>query len=219
MDVIGQLLEEREARARAQSEADERWMRESAGVDAAERLLRWDRWVTGQLAGALRWPEDGAARERLIRQFAVELTVLARQLRGRGWLLDGVELAAHVRACLEPIAKAQKAGKVGVGRELWPYFRACVARYVGAHAEQIQALARRSGGDEGARTFSDALAGLGFGGAGAGRERGASMTELIVTRAGEISEAKAETLRERTARARAKQRACKGDAEQAKLFE
>jgi hypothetical protein len=122
---------------------------------------------------------------------------------------------------LEPIAKAQKAQKVG---DFWPYFRASVKRYVDANAEKIQALARRTGGDEGTRTFSEALAGLGIGGAGAaqagrpGRARGPSMTELLAERAGEVSASKAQTLRERTARARAKHAACKGDGAQAKLW-
>ena len=216
MDILSQIMQERDESRDAQQQADERWMRESAGIDPIVRLARWDRWVAGQLATSLKWPDDEAHRGRLICQFAMELTLLAKQLRGRGWLLDGNELAGHVKTFLEPIAKAQKAGKVGVGRELWPYFRACVARYVGANAETIQALARRSGGDEGARSFSDALAGLGF--SQATRGRGPSMTELLVDRAAEVGEAKAATLRRKTARATTRPEHCKGDGEQVQLF-
>lgn len=213
MNILSQIMEDREERKAAQVAADERWLRESAGIDPAERLLRWDRWVISQLASMLTWPAEPAARDRLLRQCAAELTTVAKQLRGRGWLLDGAELAGHVRALLAPIAKAQKAGKVA---DFWPYFRHSVKVYVGANAEEIQALARRSGSDQGARSFADAIAGLGFG--QQARSKGPSMTELLAVRAAEISQDKAETLRERTSRARARQRACMDDAAQPKLF-
>jgi hypothetical protein len=210
VDILSQIMHDREARQAAQVDADERWLRESAGIDPAERLLQWDRWVLGQLA-TLGLPEGG--KDRLLRQCAAEITTVAKQLRGRGWLLDGVELATHVRALLAPIAKALKAGKVA---DFWPYFRHSVKVYVGANAEQIQALARRSGGDECTQSVGAALAALGIG--QSGRIRGASMTELLATRAGEISTEKAESLRTRTARARARHAACKADADQPKLF-
>ena len=44
------------------------------------------------------------------------------------------------------------------------------------------------------------------------------MTQLLDQRAAEVTTAKAETLREKQARARARQAACKADAEQPRLF-
>jgi hypothetical protein len=214
MNVLQQLLDEREGRPVVQAEADDRWMRESAGIDPAERLLAWDRWLAGTLAKALQWPNDAARREKLIRQCAAEITGMAKQLRGRGWLLDGDALAKHVRALLAPIAVAQKAGKVG---DFWPYFRASVGRYVGTNAEEIQAHARRSGADEGAQSFGAVLAGLGLAKNGPAN-RGPSLTELLAQRAGEVAQAKAEGLREKTARARAKKAACKVHAGQGQLL-
>lgn len=203
MNLLGRMLDEREDRQRSESAADERWLQERAGIDPGERLLAWDRWLVATLDRMLVWSAEPIRRHKLLRQCAAEITVVAKQLRGRGWLLDGKELAAQVRAMLEPIATAQRAGKVG---DFWPYFRAAVARYVDANAEKIQALARRTGSDEGAQAFGAVLAGLGFGPGGQARE--ASLTELLASRAVEISEAKRDTLRTRTARARARNAAC-----------
>ena len=186
MTVLDQLLTDREDRAREVREADERWLREGAGIDPAERLLSWDRWLVALLARTLQWPAEAGARERLMRQCAAEITVLAKQLRGRGWLLDGRALAGHVQAVLEPIAKAQQAGKVG---DFWPYFRASVGRYVGSHAEESAAHARRTGANEGVQAIGALLGGLAV-------LRQASMTELLSDRAGEIAAAKKETLRD-----------------------
>jgi hypothetical protein len=200
MNVLGGYLDAREARqsaAHAKEERDERWLHETAGIDPAERLLSWDRWLADKLATSLRWPAESAARERLIRQCAAEITVLARQLRGRGWLLDGKALATHVQALLEPIAKAQQAGKIG---DFWPYFRAAVSRYVGAHAEEIQAHARRTGADEAGQSIGAILGGLSI-------LRPASMTELLTERAAELASAKLETLRAKQAKLRAKSHA------------
>lgn len=194
MDVLSQHLTDRESRLNEQAGADDRWMREGAGIDPAERLLKWDRWLVGLLAKLLQWPTEAGARERLIRQCAAEITTLARQLRGRGWLLDGRELAKHVQGLLEPIAKAQQAGKVG---DFWPYFRAAVGRYVGNHSDEIAALGRRTGSSEGAQAIGALLGGLAV-------VRQASMTELLTERAGEIATAKKETLRDRQQRLRAK---------------
>ena len=194
MNVLEQYLHDREAGGREQREADERWMIEGAGIEPAERLLLWDRWLVGLLAKSLQWPAEVGARERLIRQCAAEITTLARQLRGRGWLLDGKALAGHVQALLEPVAKAQQAGKVG---DFWPYFRAAVSRYVGNHSDEIAAHARRTGSNEGAQAIGALLGGLAV-------VRQASMTELLTDRAAEIVSAKKETLRDRQQRLRAK---------------
>lgn len=206
MNVLGQYLDDRDDRAHQLTEADNRWLRERGGVDPAERLERWDRWVKAALLKALVWPKDSAKRERLLGQCAAELTVMVRQLRGRGWLLDGDALAGHVRAAIEPVGKAQQQGKVG---DFWPYFKAAVARYVGAHAEEIQTHARRTGGDEGTQTIGAVLAGV------VGRLRGPSMTELLAQRDAEVAQAK--TLREQVA-AKRREQACKAAADQAQLF-
>jgi hypothetical protein len=153
------------------------------------------------MAKTLVWPADATKRERLLGQCASEITVMVCQLRGRGWLLDGDTLAEHVRACIEPIGTYQRAGKV---TDFWPYFRSAVRRYVGAQAEDLQALARRTGADESTQAMGALLGSLGL---GSSKVRGPSMTELISTRACEIHEAK--TLREQQAAARRQQKACK----------
>jgi hypothetical protein len=193
VNVFSQLLDGRDDHQRESTDAETLWLRERAGIDPAERLQSWDRWLKRRLVAALVWPEAPVARERLLGQCAAEMTVLAKQLRGRGWLLDGKALAAHVDAVLAPIGKAQRAGKVG---DFWPYFRAAVSRYVGANAEEIQHFARRSGADEGAQSIGAILGGLPV-------ARAASMVELLADRAAEVGAAKAETLRARQARLRA----------------
>lgn len=207
MSFLGRILDDRDDRAREQAAADEAWLRERVGIDPAERLQSWDRWLRGKLATSLAWPKDEAARARLMGQCAAEVTVLAKQLRGRGWLLDGKALASHVEALLAPIGKAQREGKVG---DFWPYFRASVSRYVGANAEEIQQHARRVGADEGAQAVGSVLAGI--------KIESESMVELLARRAVEVREAKTEALREKQARLRAKEAACKAAAQQQQLF-
>ena len=201
MNILGSYLDGREDRQRDGVEADLRWMKERGGIDPAERLAKWDAWLIATLSKSIAWPSDATKRARLLGQCAAEITVMVRQLRGRGWLLDGDTLAEHVRACIEPIGACQRAGKVG---DFWPYFRSAVRRYVGAQAEDLQALARRTGADESTQAMGSLLNGLGLGTA---KARGPSMTELIATRSVEIKEAK--TLREKQAAARRQQRACK----------
>lgn len=176
MNVLGQLLEDREDRRHSESAADDNWLRESAGVDPEERRELWRRWLRKTLEETLQWPGKADARDRLIGCCMAEITVLARQLRGRGWLLEGQALAVHVRALLAPIAKAQREGKI---KDFWPYFGEAVSRYVGAHAEEIQAHARRTGADVGAQTMASALAVFGIGKGTASRP---SMTEIITDR-------------------------------------
>lgn len=207
MNVFQAVLDRRDDRRRDQEQADEVWLRERAGVDQAERLQSWDRWLRAKLAETLVWPKDEPARDRLLGQCAAEMTVLAKQLRGRGWLLDGKALAAHVDAVLVPIGKAQRAGKVG---DFWPYFRAAVGRYVGANAEEIQQHARRTNADEAVQTVGMVLAGIGA--------TGESMVELLARRAVEVREAKQETLRAKQARLRAQDAAQKAAAQQPTLF-
>lgn len=185
MKVFANFLDDRTERRTAEEDADDLWLRERAGIDPEARRESWRRWLRKTLEKSLQWPKEAAARERLIGQCAAELTVLARQLRGRGWLLEGKALAEHVRAVLEPIGAAQRAGKV---RDFWPYFGEAVARYVGAHAEEIQAQARRSGADAGATSFAAALAGLGIGRPAA--KSGPSLVEIVTDRDVEVRAAK-----------------------------
>ncbi|AWI09297.1 hypothetical protein CKA38_08600 [Ereboglobus luteus] len=177
MNILGQYLDDHEGRAAREEDADNRWMQERAGIDPEERLRRWDAWLRKTLAKTLRWPANADAALRLQCQCANELTRLVKQLRGRGWLLDGEALAGHVKACIAPIAEQQRAGKVG---DFWPYFCAAVRRYVGANAEEIQFHARRTGADEGAQSMAAIMGALGI--AGALKSKGKSLTELIADR-------------------------------------
>jgi hypothetical protein len=168
-------------------------------VDPAERLLKWDAWLRATLRKTLRWPASQAAAARLAAQRANQVTVMARQLRRRGWLLDGDALARHVCACLEPVAAAQRAGKTGDFR---PCFKAPLRRHAGANAEEIQLHARRAGADAGAQPMGAVPAAPGLG--SAVKPRGESLTGLITRRADEVSQAK--TLRRRQADARRPQK-------------
>jgi len=179
MNVLQSIADEREASAIKHAEADDRWLRECKGIDDPEaRRASFHRWVKNQLLKAFTWPEDAARREKLLGQCVSEITVMVRQLRGRGWLLDGEALATEVKDCITPIGTYQHTGKVG---DFWPYFRAGVRRYVDANAERIQALARCTGTEEGAQAMGAVLAGLGLD--RLGKTRAASMTELVADRA------------------------------------
>lgn len=185
MNVLAQVIETRESRRQESEQADDQWLATTAGINPEERREAWRRWLRRELEKALQWPKNEAARDRLIGQCAGEITVLARQLRGRGWLLEGTALAVHVRALLAPIAKAQKAGKI---KDFWPYFGEAVSRYVGANAEEIQQHARRTGAEEGAQTMAGALAAFGLAGA---QKTGPSLTELVADRDAQIRKEKA----------------------------
>jgi len=167
-------LEAREDRVSDQAQADDRWLRERAGIDPEERRRSFQSWVKGLLIKSLPMPADAARREKLLGQCAAEITVMCRQMRGRGWLLDGQALATEVKECIAPIAAYQRKGKVD---DFYAYFRSCVRRYVDNHAEDLQALARRSGRDEATTTLADALAGLGIGRTAA--PRAPSMVEIV----------------------------------------
>jgi hypothetical protein len=169
-------LEDREDRARLEGEADDRWLRERAGIDPEERRRAFNSWVKGLLLKSPIWPSDPARRERLLGQCAAEITVMCRQLRGRGWLLDGATLAAEVKACLDPITAYLRKGNV---EDPFAYFRSSVRRYVGTHAEELQAHARRTGRDEGAQNMAAVMSGLGLD--RLAKARPASMVEIVAT--------------------------------------
>lgn len=185
MNVLEGFIENREEGKSTKMEADDLWLRERSGIDPAERRASWQRWLMKTLDSMLTWPVKSEVKGRLIGQCACELTVLAQQLRGRGWLLEGKALAEHVRALLTPIAAAQKAGTI---REFWPYFGEAVTRYVGANAEEIQRHAKRTGADEGVTSMAGAMAAFGFG--APVDARGASMTEIVATRSAELADAR-----------------------------
>lgn len=174
MNILQTIADDRENNDRDRHEADDRWMRERAGVDPEERRRRWRQWLCKHLAESLQLSGDQAARDRLVGQLAAEVQAFIRQLFGRGWMLDGDALSREVRAIVKPIAEAQRAGKVD---DLFAYFRSSVRRYAGAHAEDLQALARRSGADNATQTVGAILAGL----RGAINPRGPSLTEVLVT--------------------------------------
>lgn len=121
----------------------------------------------------LTWPTDRARREKLLGQCAAEILVMCRQLRGRGWLLDGKALAEEVTAAIAPISTYQRTGKID---DFFAYFRASIRRYVDAHAEDLQAKARRTGSDEGAQTMAAVMSGLGLD--RVAKARPASMVEI-----------------------------------------
>jgi len=174
MNVLQSIADARDDRAERETEADDRWLRERAGIDPEERRRSFTHWVKGLLAKSLPLPADRARREKMLGQCTAEITVMCRQLRGRGWLLDGAALAAEVKACLDPITAYLRRGNVD---DPFAYFRSSVRRYVGAHAEGIQALARRSGRDEATTSMAAALSAFGLG--GAARPRETSMVEIV----------------------------------------
>lgn len=197
MNVLQRVLDEREQRV------------EGTELPPEERLQRFDAWVTGQLAARLDWGWAGAHKQRRIEQCRVYLERMVIALWRRGWMLDGKRLAARIEAMLDAVGGYQRAGKVD---DFWPYFRAAVDRYVGQNAEEIQRDALAAGAH-----VSQALAAI----LAHQPSRGPSLPELVAQRAGEVAAAKAETLRERQARLRARKRAerdaCKANARQPQL--
>lgn len=93
--------------------------------------------------------------------------------------------------------------------EFWPYFRACVDRYVGANAEEIRAEAMRAGSHVG--NLRSAL--------GVNRPAsGPPVPELLAQRAEEVVKAKDATLRQKLARQREREAARKADAKEPRLL-
>ncbi|MBI5770788.1 MAG: hypothetical protein HZA93_23630 [Verrucomicrobia bacterium] len=210
MNTLGQFLDDRRAAGVAAARQQARdgdvlaWL--NRGAPPEVRLLKFDAWVRGQLATRLDWTWAGAAKEKRIEQCRVYLERLVLDLWRRGWMLDGKRLAAHLEGVLDNIGAYQRAGKVA---DFWPYFRACVDRYVGANAEEIQYEARTVGAQMG-----QLISALGIGRSG----DGSSLPELVAQRAAEVGKAKAETLREKLARQREREAARKADATQPRLL-
>jgi hypothetical protein len=206
MDVFGQLLDARQAGDTAEDRrrAAEAW--QLTGQRAEVRVIAFDRWVRLELEARLQWEWAGAAKEKRIEQFRVRLEQVVLDLWRRGWMLDGKRLAIRIVALLDAVGAYQRKGTV---QDFWAYFNAAVERYVGANAEEIQAEAMRAGAHMGA-ALSALLKNAG--------PKDAALPELLAQRADEVTKAKAETLREKTARERARQAACKADAQQTQLF-
>lgn len=217
MDVLALNLDDRderhaaEASARAQSGRSEAaeadvlvWLNQ--GVAPEVRLLKFDAWVGRQLATRLDWAWAGEHKAKRIEQCRVYLERLVLEMWRRGWMLDGKRLAAHLETVLDSIGAYQRAGKV---QEFWPYFRACVDRYVGANAEEIRAESMRIGAHAG-----QLLAALGV----SRPASGPSLPELVAQRTEEVQTAKQATLREKMARQRQREAARKADATQPTLL-
>lgn len=208
MNIFGQFLDDRDGRrgsdTQDRAKAADAWrLRDQAPED---RLIKFDAWVRHELATRLVWTWAGEQRERRIEQCRIYLERLVLEMWRRGWMLDGKQLAEHIEGVLDSIGKYQRAGKVA---DFWPYFKTSVDRYVGANAEEIQAQAVRIGAHIG-----QLLGPLGI----KVDAPAAALPELLAQRAGEVSQAKEETLREKQRRARAREAARKGDAQQQTLL-
>lgn len=196
MDIFNEVLA-----GRAEHEASLKPATQHAhATDPAERLIKFDSWVRGELARRIDWTWAGAQRDRRIEQCRLCLEKLVLDLWRRGWMLDGKKLARHIEALLDAVARQQKAGKV---QDFWAYFQASVNRYVGANAEELREEAMRAG-----THVSQLLNVLGVRAA----PTDPALPELIAQRAGEVAQAKEQTLREKIAKARKRTAADDGQA-------
>lgn len=197
MKVLEAYLDARESRPADRAD----WQRMDQPPEV--RLQAFDRWVRRELAERLDWAWAGSQREKRLEQCRLYLERIVLDLWRRGWLLDGRALAQRLRGVLEVVGAQQRAGKV---RAFWPYFRATVDRYVGVNSEEIQEEARRVGAHVG-QLLSDLLK------KSSARASGDTLPELLARRAGEVAEAKAETLRARASRLRRQEKAAKAQPE------
>lgn len=205
MNVFAQFLDDRDSAAGDLCGDPLRdWLNEANPPEV--RLLKFDAWVSRQLATKLDWTWAGAAKAKRIEQCRVYLERLVLEMWRRGWMLDGKRLAAHIESVLDSVGAYQRAGKVV---EFWPYFRACVDRYVGANAEEIRAEAMRAGSHIG-----NLLSALGVNRPASGP----SVPELVAQRAYEVAKAKDASLRQKLVRQREREAASKADAQQPNLL-
>ena len=200
MNILSEYLDSREEVERSRWASG--WTETS--LPAAERLLRFDTWVTGRLEAHLDWTWAGEAKAKRIEQCRVYLERIVLDLWRRGWLLDGRALARHLQLVLVAIGQQQKAGKV---QSFWPYFQAAVNRYVGVNSEEIRDEAMKAGSH-----ISQALALL-------GRTKAPTLPELAAQRVGEIQHAKEQkSVRSEMSKARRLQAQKKAIADQPQLF-
>lgn len=157
----------------AEDAREAHFLQANAGIDRTTALRRWRRRCRATLLATLQWPADEARREREVENCVALLQTIAHHLYQRGWLLQEERLGQLVKDFLRPIAAAQAAGKV---RDLYPYFRSAVARYVPVNADQIQQVAKRTGADVGS-SMATLVSGLGI--PGLTRPAAPSMTEIL----------------------------------------
>jgi valyl-tRNA synthetase len=195
-------LSERQATA---ATARERETRDSAlrawiwGKTPEQRLLKFDAWVKLELDARLDWAWAGTAKAARLQQCRAQLETMLKQLFERGWHLDGRKLADLITAALDEVGAAQRAGRV---KDFWPFFKSVVSRYVGTHAEEIQAEAL-SAGHTVSKILEATLRGL--------PAKAPTVTELVAQRA-------AETIHQKLTRQRLKEARQKADAAQPQLF-
>lgn len=189
MNPFQQLLEDRESKHIARDDsAVIDWLHQ--GLAPEIRLIRFDAWAYKTLDAKLDWAWAGGAKEKRIQQCRIYLERIVLDLWRRGWLLDGRRLAAHIERALDQVAAYQRKGAIS---SFWPYFQACISRYVGANAEEIREEAMRAGSH-----MSQALTALGI----RASARQATLPELIAQRTQEIRDEKQATLRSRIASAK-----------------
>ncbi len=202
MDPLADYLDTRAADQRRESaqRAKEAGDWRELGDSPEARKVRFDGWLRGQLARRLQWPDDPAKAAKLRGQIEAMVETMLTHFYGRGWLLDGKRLAAHVEAVISEIGAAQRAGRV---RELYPFARKVLTTYTGAHAEEIQREAQIEAGR--ATVFGRALS------LATAQLRAPGIVETAALN-------KSERVRERLARARAAQARGAAEARQQQLL-
>jgi hypothetical protein len=186
MNVLGSHLDAREHSPAGTHETD------------AQRLLKFDAWVKGELEKRLDWTWAGVQKVRRIEQCRVQLEGLVIELWRRGWMLDGKKLSGVITAALDDVAKAQKAGRV---QDFWAFFKAITGRHVGVNSEEIQMQARSAG-----VLLSQTLNALGVKPAKPAEK---SLPELVAQRREEVVQVK--SLREQQAEERKRRKAARAD--------
>lgn len=169
------------------------------GKTPEQRLLDFDRWAKVELAARLDWTWARGQRVKAIGMCHIQLETLLKHLFERGWHLDGKRLAKHITDALDEIRRAQDAGRV---EDFWMFFKAVTSRYVGTHAEEIQAEAMSAGAHVG-QIFEAALRHA--------KSAGPTIPELVAQRA-------QERLLDRVARQRKADAQKAADAAQRTLF-
>jgi hypothetical protein len=195
MNPIGSFLAQHDADRAARQHQESR---DGIHETDAQRLLRFDAWVKGELEKRLDWAWAGGQRVRRVEQCRVQLEGLVLDLWRRGWMLDGKKLAGVITAALDDVAKAQKAGRV---QDFWAFFKAITGRHVGVNSEEIQHQARSAGA-----TIAQTLCALGVKTPATAET---PLPQLIAQRREEI--VKAKSLREQQAEERKRRKAARDD--------
>jgi hypothetical protein len=117
-------------------------LRGSDQAAPAERLLKFEAWLSQELQNRLAWPQDPIRRRKQVGQCSAFVRQFVHELNRRGWLFDAKELASVIRERLDEIRRAQDAGRV---KDLYPFFRSIFNRYAGQKAEELRAKATSVG--------------------------------------------------------------------------